>query len=300
MYKLAYLFLGSERMINTVHIGLSYNCNLKCKHCFVDVKNDKMSISDCLDVIDILLQEGLFVAVYTYGEPLLWPSFFDLVKSVKKRNIIQVLMTNGTLIDDNIAIQLKASGINMVYVSIDSCSEEKHDKNRGMLGTFKKAINAIEQLNKIGIKTGVATTVTLDNCNELEEIYNYFTKYEIQEISFLRERKDGCVTEFETQSYYDFFKKHIDEIGKKIIFHDANLNRIVCEKYNEGIISKEKKDLLLEMNRCKNCNTLCVYPNGDISKCNFSNKLSFNYFTGNFAEYLRSDEFKNENSVCYT
>ena len=287
-------------MIHTVHMGLSYKCNLSCKHCFVDVKDDKMSVDDCLDIIDHLLQKGLFVVIYTYGEPLLWPSFFELVRRVKKRNVVQVLMTNGTVIDENMVIRLKTSGINMVYVSIDSCNKDKHDRNRGMAGAFNKAICAIERLTKAGIKTGISTTVTEDNCDELEEIYDFFNKYDIREISFLRERCNGKIISFTTQSYYDFFKKHIDEVGEKIIFHDVNLNKLIYESYNEGIISEEKKDLLLDMNKCKNCNTLCVYPNGDISKCNFSEKLHYNYFTTDLFDYLRSDEFKNENSVCYT
>lgn len=287
-------------MIYTLHIGLSYKCNLKCKHCFVDIDEDKMTVERCLNIIDNLKSEGLFVVVYTYGEPLLWPHFFELVKQVKKRNIVQVLMTNGTVIDKIIAKKIKSSGINKVYVSIDSAREHKHDMNRGMRGAFDKTMRALELLSEIGMKTGIATTVTEDNCNELDDIYKILKKYDLDEISFLRERCNGGVANFPEKLYFVFFKKHIAEVGQKITFHDASLNKIIYEIYNDGYISEEKKDMLIDMNRCKNDYTLCVYPNGEMSKCNFSRKLKCNCFDIDIAEYIRSDEFKNENSICYT
>ena len=287
-------------MINTLHIGLSYKCNLRCTHCFVSIAKDRLNVDNCLNIIDDLIHEGLFFVVYTYGEPLLWPSFFELAEEVKKRGLVQILMTNGTLIDSNIAQKIKNSGINMVYVSIDSAAEPEHDQNRGVQGTYRKATDGIQILNESGISVGISTTVTANNFDKLDDIYRLAKKLGVKEISFLRERRNHCVIDLPSDDYHSFFKDHIGEVGSFLTFHDASLNQIILDCHKGGIISEEHKELLLDMNQCKNKYTLCVQPSGEMSKCNFSMKLNKNYFDVDLPDYLRSGEFKNENSICST
>ena len=287
-------------MVHTLHIGLSYDCNLSCRHCFVDPSDDRLTVNDCLNIIDSLLPEGLFVVVYTYGEPLLWPDFFDLVREVKKRNLVQVLMTNGTLIDIETAKKIKEYHINSVCVSIDSSDEQKHDENRRVKGTFKKALNGIKLLKDLGVNVGFATTVTKNNCCELNDIYNLALKYHVDSISFLRERNNNKISDIYEDEYIEFFLNHIQKSENTITFHDPFLNIIINKIYEDKRISLEKKQLLLDMNSCKNKYTICVHPNGEISKCNFVKVMDKNYFDVSFKEYIKTEEFKNENSVCYS
>ena len=52
-------------MILTLHLGLSYACNMRCKHCFVNKKRDALDTDTCKNIIDMLYDKGLMVLIYT-------------------------------------------------------------------------------------------------------------------------------------------------------------------------------------------------------------------------------------------
>jgi sulfatase maturation enzyme AslB (radical SAM superfamily) len=51
-----------------------------------------------------------------------------------------VIGSNGTLIDTDVAKQLKTSGIMAVQISIDGAEAQTHDRFRGEVGAFDKAL----------------------------------------------------------------------------------------------------------------------------------------------------------------
>lgn len=81
------------------------------------------------------------------------------------------LVSNGYLIDENVAKRLKESGISNVQISLDGINPEQHDNFRGKYGSFDKAINAIKCLKKVGIP--VMTSLVPNKLN-YKDTYNYF------------------------------------------------------------------------------------------------------------------------------
>lgn len=75
-------------MVNA-HIGLTYACNMSCKHCYVKEKERK---DICIDE-DILLEKleqfGTFYITYTMGETLLWNGFPEFAKKLKIKDFIK-------------------------------------------------------------------------------------------------------------------------------------------------------------------------------------------------------------------
>lgn len=288
-------------MINVLHLGLSYACNLKCNHCFVDKSKDELSYKDYTEIIDTLYKEGLFVVIYTYGEPLMSNNFFSVSQYVRDKGISQVLMTNGTLVTAEIARKIKECNVNKVYVSIDHSIPRNHDKNRGCKGTFQKAVQAIKILQNNDINVGIATTITNDNLDCLKEIYILAKEINVRNISFLRERENFKIIKLKDEEiYFDFFKEIIQDKTINVNFHDKRLKPVVDYLHNERRIDDEQRDYLYSMFSCKNCYTLCVQPDGRMSRCNFINPLKKKYKECNFKEYIKSEEFKSENSICYS
>ena len=131
-------------MINILHIGLTYSCNMKCKHCFVKKNEDKLSTKKIIDIIDYLEKKGLMMVIYTYGEPLLAKNFDEVSNYINNKNIAQTLMTNGSLLNEkNISI-LKKNNIKNIMISLDSINEEYHDSNRNYKGSYKKIFNSLD------------------------------------------------------------------------------------------------------------------------------------------------------------
>lgn len=112
-------------IIRYLHLGLTAACNLNCKHCFIKEKESKeLSFEKAIAFIDVLEKQGLTHIYYTYGEPLLYHRLFEFSKNIRLKGIYQVLMTNGTQINYEVAQKIAASGINRVMISIDSSIEK--------------------------------------------------------------------------------------------------------------------------------------------------------------------------------
>ena len=86
-------------MVNMLHLGLSYNCNMRCSHCFVDKNMDKVSNDQIKKTVDYLIDKGLYMVVFTFGEPLLAKNFCDISNYLYDKGIFQVVMSNGSYIN---------------------------------------------------------------------------------------------------------------------------------------------------------------------------------------------------------
>lgn len=262
-------------MITSLHLGLSYNCNLKCKHCFVDKATDNRGLMNIYkELINSLYEKGLFIIFYTYGEPLLSKNFDKITSYVKDQGLVQVLMTNGTLIKNvQDVIRLKKQGIDKVFISIDSHIEEKHDLNRGKKGAYKAAIKAITLLKDQGMKVGISCTVTNNNVNEIQLIYELGLKHNVDFISFLRLRENDSIVQFDgLQAYYDFVEEYLinhDSREVECFFHDLSLIPLIKELYMNNRIKKFTYHKYTSMNECHKNNTISIAPNGDVKMCNF-------------------------------
>ncbi|MCP3746814.1 radical SAM protein [Paenibacillus sp. A3M_27_13] len=262
----------------SAHIGLSFDCNLKCKHCFVNKEEDNATnIKKLKDFIPELVEEGLFYLYYTYGEPLLCPDFFEFVKYIKKFPIYQILMSNGTLIDKEMAIKIDQSSIKKCMISVDSISPEKHDENRGEKGAWEKAINGIRNMRRFApsVNVGIATTVTKENENELKELLDLAIKENVSDISFLAERKGEKILHHSLDSHYsEIYRNFVmfnDVQNINLFFHDLSLLKVTRQLFQEKKISEKNYEKFTHMNRCQ-CNTnISISPKGDVYVCNFMN-----------------------------
>jgi len=68
----------------------------------------------------------------------------ELIKYASERSVYVFCDTNGIKITKDYAQQLKDSGLEMLYVSIDSPDPQKHDEYRVMKGCFDKAVEAVK------------------------------------------------------------------------------------------------------------------------------------------------------------
>ena len=287
-------------MIISLHIGLSYKCNMACAHCFVSKDKDKLKISDILGLVNSLKDKGLFVIYYTFGEPMVHEMLEPLLFELNRMNMVHIVMSNGYAIDEKTAEMLKTANVSRVFVSLDHYLPEKHDQNRGVSGAFSHALRAIEVLREKKINTGIATTVTKENESVLEEICNLAEREGVNVISFLRERKNGLIEEDGYDDYYDFVKRNIvskDE-NLTIQLHDPSLKPLIETLYKNGEIDDIQYERWYTMNSCHYYSTLAVAPNGDIMHCHLSQKVIGNILRDNVLEVIDKEVSVYECPVC--
>lgn len=78
-------------------------------------------------------------------------------------------ISNGWLIDEEMAKRIGDSGLGGINLSLDSLNEATHDYLRGVKGVYRRVMNAIEYLNKYRKRTKVGLCCVIYDWN-LDEI----------------------------------------------------------------------------------------------------------------------------------
>lgn len=147
-------------------------CNLKCEHCLSDAGKagrNELSTQEAKGVINSLSEMKVFNITFSGGEPLLRPDIFELLEYASEKRIGIDLLTNGALITENIIDRLEKTNVFNVQVSVDGI-EETHDNFRGLKGSYKQALNAIEMLLSKKYNVAINSVVTKQNMEEIPKI----------------------------------------------------------------------------------------------------------------------------------
>lgn len=155
---------------------LTRNCNLACIHCRASAANGphegELSTGECRKIIDDIVGFSTPTVILTGGEPLLRPDLFDIIEYGQAKGLRMVIAVNGTLVDENAAGKLKASGIRRVSLSLDGKDRQGHDAFRAVDGAFDAVLNAARIFAKIDLPFQINTTVTALNVDDIDDIYS--------------------------------------------------------------------------------------------------------------------------------
>ncbi len=149
-------------------------CNLACRHCRAEAKTYRdpaeLSGAEALGMMDAMARLGRPVLVFSGGEPLMRPDLFDLMGGARERGLPFALSTNGTLLDDETAGRVAATGVHRVSVSLDGPDASTHDAFRQQSGAFEATLAGVRRLRRLGVPVQVNTSVTTHNNDRLDEI----------------------------------------------------------------------------------------------------------------------------------
>jgi len=162
-------------------------CNLKCVHCYSnstgDLDTDELTTAEAKAMIDDVGQMGVSALLFSGGEPLTRPDFFELATYATGKGIRVTISTNGTLISMDMAKKIKSLGITYVGISFDGIGPI-NDKFRGVDGAFEGALKGLRNLKEVGQKTGLRFTLTKHNVENLDKIFDFIEGEEIPRACF--------------------------------------------------------------------------------------------------------------------
>ena len=167
---------------------LSELCNLKCLHCYQENHNPvQLPYSQLLSILEQYreLLKKLNISGHinlTGGEPLCSPHFYKILDEFKKDSHLYSfsILTNGTLINDEIAKKISSYNPEYVQVSLEG-GKKTNDFIRGN-GVYKKVALALKYLKKYNIYTSISFTATKLNYKEFPKVVKYAEKYSVDNI----------------------------------------------------------------------------------------------------------------------
>lgn len=167
--------------------NITRTCNLKCVHCYNDSGVGKpaneVSTDQAKGILDDLAEFGVPSVLFSGGEPLMRPDLFELIEYAGGKGLRTVISTNGTLITEEKAAKIKERGVSYVGISLDGIGPI-NDKFRGVEGAFDKAVTGIRNCRETGVRIGLRLTLTQRNVQDLEALFDFLEKEEIERACF--------------------------------------------------------------------------------------------------------------------
>ncbi|MFZ5989492.1 MAG: radical SAM protein [Bacillota bacterium] len=150
---------------------ITMGCNMRCKHCGSSCENaleGELTTEEALKLCEDLGDLGFKWITLSGGEPTTRKDWNLIAKKLNENGIIPNMITNGWLMNEEIADKAVEAGINTVAISIDGL-EETHDFIRKK-GSFKRIMEAFEVLRSRRINYSAITTINNINIHELQKL----------------------------------------------------------------------------------------------------------------------------------
>ena len=182
------VYFTKKTPVSLIHF-LTNRCNARCSFCFIDFDNPNTFKGELtLEEIDRMtktLGNTLSNVNFTGGEPFARKDIVNIAQSYIRNTTIRSLYitTNGSLPERVIDFAKKVSDMDKslelcFQISIDHIPE-KHNQIRKIQNLFENCILTYSELKKLNnpkINSLVTITVTHENCDDVENIFNHLTK----------------------------------------------------------------------------------------------------------------------------
>ena len=174
--------------IAIIQMQYNYACNMVCQHCSIKVLQEqrngnrrKMTPGAVKELARQADEMGLARFEFNGGEPFVNKDYDEVIKAIDPQKFYINSVTNGWLLDDNLAKHLKAIGVDRIQISVDSLNAEEHDQFRQRSGSHARALKAVEASRKAGMAVFVSTVVTKQRLYSVEfmEFIKYFNDKDI-------------------------------------------------------------------------------------------------------------------------
>jgi SynChlorMet cassette radical SAM/SPASM protein ScmE len=197
------------------------------------------------------------------GEPFFRKDLPELVEGIVRNRMRFNILSNGTLITDEMAAFLASTGrCDGVQISIDGSVPTTHDACRGE-GNFLKAMQGIKSLQKHNVPVSVRVTIHKQNVWDLENV----SKLLLEEVG---------LSSFSTNaaSYMGLCRKNTDQVQLNVEERSLAMDTLLKldRKYNGRISASagplaEGKDWL-EMEKACQQESETIPGRGHLSGCN--------------------------------
>jgi radical SAM protein with 4Fe4S-binding SPASM domain len=148
----------------TVHLDLTYRCNERCVHCYLDHDDHgEMSLVEIRRVLEQVAEAGTFFLCLSGGEVFMRRDFFEILAYARQLMFSVKIKTNGVMIREPEARRIAELGVQDVQISIYSGDPEVHDGITKLPGSLRRSLDAIRLLKAYGVRVTIANVLMTAN-----------------------------------------------------------------------------------------------------------------------------------------
>lgn len=166
----------AQHRLFSVHWELTYRCNEKCTHCYLQVYAShetvpgELTTDECFQVVDQIAEVGALNLTLSGGEILVRRDFFEIAQYARQKRLLLRLFTNGILIRPQVADRIAALHPYAVEISLYSARPELHEAITRRRNSWRLTIQAIRLLRERNVRVIVKTPLMRQNVREIDEL----------------------------------------------------------------------------------------------------------------------------------
>jgi len=282
-------FHGNPQLTN-LHLEIVSECNERCIHCYIphDYKVSCIEPNMFYRILEQCKNMKLLHITLSGGEPMLHRNFCDFLKKCREYNFSINVLSNLTLLNDEIINEMNMNPLLGVQVSLYSMDSKIHDGITQMEGSFEKTYNAILKLIENDIPLQISCPIMRQNKYCYNDVLNWAKKFKIHASDDY-----GLIGRFNHTTQNLSCRLSINEI-KEIITDKANNDSEFLEQLK---VEAEKKETKTENDAvCSVCHSsICISDNGNVYPCAGWQ----DYVVGNINENSLSEIWINSEKINY-
>jgi AdoMet-dependent heme synthase len=153
-----------NRLPISVHFDLTYRCNERCVHCYLDHEDHgELTTAECIEILEQLAAAGTLFLTFSGGEIFLRRDFFEILAEARRLHFDISLKSNALLITPERAARLRELGVRRIQISVYSADPAIHDAITKVPGSLARTIVAIPRLVEQGLKVKLACPLMQEN-----------------------------------------------------------------------------------------------------------------------------------------
>ncbi len=282
-------FKGKPQLTN-LHIEITSKCNERCIHCYIphESKINHIEPKMFYDVLTQCKDMRLLHLTLSGGEPMLHKNLCDFLRKCREYDFSVNVLSNLTLLNDEIIKEMKANPLLGVQVSLYSMNANIHDEITQMKGSFEKTKKAILKLIENDIPVQISCPIMKKNKNCYNDVIKWAKKLGVY-----------AGDDYVIIARYNHTTKNlscrlsIDEI--KEVINDKTANDSTYLKQME-MEAEKNKNIKSDDYVCSVCNSsICIADNGDVYPCAGWQ----DYVVGNMKKTTLNDIWDNSEKVQY-
>jgi len=288
--------------LNVLIFELTDACNQNCKFCYNYWKGsdsrysaETPSYRHIKNVLKTVFKQASVKQIsFSGGEPLLQSDIRSLIFYSRLHKTNVSVLTNGTLLDDELIESFFDLGVLRLQIPILSFNPETHNALTQVEGSWNKAVEAARKLiKKNPDRFNAVLVLTKQNLNELTGTLQFYESMGVKTVLVNRFNIGGLGRKFQAELNlsHQELQKAFQEIDDCACTHDLRFFSGVCtpicilnpENYRKIAFSFCNKDISIR--------PITINYKGDVRFCNHSPRILGNIFEKTLPEILINKEF---------
>ncbi len=151
---------------------ITLQCDLACRHCGSRAgraRPDELTTEQCFELARQMAELGIKEVTLIGGEAYLREDWTQIISEIRRLGMECTITTGGRGVTPERARAAAEAGLMSANISLDGL-EPEHDRLRGVNGSFRAALAAMEHLRSAGVPVAVNTQLNRLTMGSLEAL----------------------------------------------------------------------------------------------------------------------------------